>query len=290
VLYNIVSVDYFRAMGIPLLKGRGFTEADRDGAPPVAVIDEIMANKFWPGQDPIGRRVTWEVAEGSTHDAGATPVYRTVVGVVQNVRHYELASPSRIQVYVPLHQTLRTSGTSLHIILKADVDPASLVAPLRRELAALDRDVPLVAVQPLNSYVDGDLAGNRVMSVLLATFGGVALLLAGVGVFGLVSYTVAQRSREIGIRMALGADAGQVLSWIGRSGWGLAAAGVAIGVLAAAGLTRLLGTMLYEVSPLDPAVYAGLAALLIVVALLAAYLPARRAARTDPAAVLKQEA
>ncbi|MBI2403459.1 MAG: ABC transporter permease, partial [Gemmatimonadetes bacterium] len=239
VLYDIVSVDYFRAMGIPLLKGRGFTDSDRDGAPPVAIIDETMANNFWPGEDPIGKRVTWEVVEGSTHDPNQTPVYRTVVGVVKNVRHYELINPSRIQVYVPLHQTLRVSGTSLHVILKTDVNPTSMASSLRREVAALDPDVPLVAVRPLADYVDGDLAGSRVMSVLLATFGGVALLLAGVGIFGLVSYSVAQRSREIGIRMALGADAREVLGWIASLGLGLAATGVAIGGLAAAGLTRL---------------------------------------------------
>ncbi|MBI2073146.1 MAG: ABC transporter permease [Gemmatimonadetes bacterium] len=289
VLYDIVSVDYFRAMGIPLLKGRGFTDSDRDGAPPVAIIDETMANKFWPGEDPIGKRVTWEVVEGSTHDPNQTPVYRTVVGVVKNVRHYELINPSRIQVYVPLHQTLRVSGTSLHVILKTDVNPTSMASSLRREVAALDPDVPLVAVRPLADYVDGDLAGSRVMSVLLATFGGVALLLAGVGIFGLVSYSVAQRSREIGIRMALGADAREVLGWIASLGLGLAATGVAIGGLAAAGLTRLMRTLLYQVSPLDPILYAGLATLLIAVALLATYLPARRATRIDPAGVLKQD-
>ena len=289
VLYNIVSIDYFTAMDIPLLKGRGFTDADRDRAPLVAIIDETMANKFWPGEDPIGKRVTWEDAEGSTQ-ATPIPVYRTVVGVVKNIRHYELTNPSRIQVYVPLHQTLRVSGTSLHVILRTDLDPTSLATPLRRELAALDPDVPLVAVRPLAEYVDGDLAASRVMGVLLATFGGVALLLAGVGIFGLVSYSVAQRSREIGIRMALGAGTGDVLGWIARLGLGLSGTGVVVGVLAAAGLTRLMRTLLYGVSPLDPVLYAGLATLLIGVALLATYLPARRAARTDPAAVLKQEA
>jgi putative ABC transport system permease protein len=290
VLYNFVTLDYFQTMGIPLLQGRGFTESDRDGAPPVAIIDETMAARFWPGEDPIGKRVTWEVAEGSTQGENGAPVYRTVVGVVKNVRHYELANPSRIQVYAPMAQTLRVWGTGVYVILKTDISPASLVEPLRRELAGMNPDVPLRAVQPLADYVDGDLAGSRVMSVLLATFGGVALLLAGVGIFGLVSYSVAQRSREIGIRMALGADAREVLGWIARLGLGLAGTGVAIGVLAAAGLTRLMRTLLYGVSPLDPILYAGLATMLIAVALLATYLPARRAARTDPAAVLKQEA
>ncbi len=289
VLYNLVSPGYFQAMGIPFLKGRNFAPADRDGAPLVAVIDETMAKKFWPGEDPIGKRVTWETVDNSNR-LDATPVWRTVVGVVKNVRHYELANPSRIQVYIPLQQTLNAWGMGLNVILKTDVPPRSLVEPLRREVARLDVDVPLSAAQPLEDYVDGDVSGNRVMSVLLATFGGVALLLAGVGIFGLVSYSVAQRRREIGIRMALGADAREVLGWIGKLGLGLAGTGAAIGVLAAAGLTRLLSTLLYQVSPLDPVLYAGLAMLLIAVALLATYLPARRAARTDPATVLKQEA
>ena len=278
VLYNFVTPDYFQAMGIPLLQGRGFTESDGDGTPLVAIIDETMAAKFWPGEDPIGKRVTWEVEEGSTHAGDAAPVYRTVVGVVKNIRHYELANPSRIQVYVPMAQTLRVWGTGVSVILKTDIAPASLVEPLRRELAAMDPDVPLNSVQPLAGYVDGDLADSRLMSVLLATFSGVALLLAGVGIFGLVSYSVAQRSREIGIRMALGADAREVLGWIARRGLRLAGAGVAVGVLAAAGLTRLMRTLLYEVSPLDPILYAGLGTLLIAVALLATYLPARQPA------------
>ncbi len=289
VLYNVVSPGYFQAMGVPLLQGRGFGDSDRDGAPLVAIIDETMARKFWPGENPIGKRVTFETVNGSNRPDDP-PVWRTVIGVAKNVRHYQLANRSRIQVYVPLEQTFNRWGMSFHVILKTDVPPMSLATPLRRLLTSLDPDVPLNGVQPLADYVDGDLAGNRVMSVLLATFGGVALLLAGVGIFGLVSYSVAQRSREIGIRMALGADARSVLGWVGGLGLGLAGLGVAIGLAAAAGLTRLIRSLLYGVGPVDPVLYAALAMLLLLVALLATYLPARRATRIDPASVLKQEA
>lgn len=289
VLYNIVSSEYFQAMGVSLLRGRAFTPEDRDGAPLVAIIDETMATKFWPGEDAIGRRVSFETANNSNRPDDP-PVWRTVVGVVKNVRHYELANPSRIQVYVPLQQTHNRWGMGMNVILRTDVPPATLLEPLRREVARLDKDVPLSAPRPLEDYVTGDLSGSRVLSILLATFGGVALLLAAVGIFGLVSYSVAQRSREIGIRMALGADARSVFGWVGRLGLGLAGLGVGLGLIAAAVVTRLIRTLLYNVGPLDPALYAGLAVLLIGVSLLATYLPARRAIRIDPASVLKQEA
>jgi putative ABC transport system permease protein len=288
VLYNVVSSGYFRVMGIPLLRGRTFTAADRDGAPLVAVIDETMAAKFWPGQDPIGRRISWETMEHSNR-MDATPAWRTVVGVVKNVRHYELANPSRIQVYVPLAQTYNTWGMSLYALLKTTVPPASLAAALRRQVTAQDGDVPLTSVRPLGAYVDSDLAGSHVMGVLLTTFGAVALALAGVGIFGLISYSVTQRRREIGIRMALGADARDVTRWVGATSLGLTAAGVGCGVVAAVPLTRLLRSLLYEVRPLDPPLYGALALVLLVVGTAAAYLPARRATRIDPAGVLKQE-
>jgi putative ABC transport system permease protein len=187
-------------------------------------------------------------------------------------------------------QTLRTWGQGLYLIVKSDLPPSALAEPLRREVARLDPDVPLSAVRLLDEYVAGDLSGSRVMSVLLATFGAVALLLAAVGIFGLVSYTVARRGREIGIRMALGANAGSVFAWVGRLGLQLAGVGVGIGLLAAVAVTRLIRTLLFGVGPLDPSLYAGLAVLLLAISLLATYLPARRAVRIDPAAVLKQEA
>jgi putative ABC transport system permease protein len=287
VLYNIVSEGYFQTLGIPLLKGRTFTASDRDETPLVTVIDETMAQKFWPGEEPIGRRITFEQADNST-PAHPIPLYRTVIGVVKNVRHYELATPSRMQLYVPLDQTLRRSPAGA-LALKTSVPPMTLLAPLRRELLAMDPDVPLTAAQPLAVYVDDYLAGSHAMSVVVTTFGGVALLLAAVGLFGLTSYTVAQRTREIGIRMALGAEAGEVVGWLARAALGLAVMGVGGGLLGAAALARLIRSLLYEVSPLDPTLYAVPAVVLLGVAALASYLPARRATAIDPAAVLKQE-
>lgn len=286
VLFNIVSEGYFDALGVPLLRGRGFAPGDRDGTLPVAVIDDTMAETFWPGEDPLGRRVRI----GGEHAEDGAPIYRTVVGVAQNVRHYELQSPSRIQVYVPFEQTLGRTGMSLHVVLAAGVAPESLVEPLRSELAALDPEIPLNELRTLDELVDGALRGNRAVSSILAAFAALALVLAAVGIFGVVSYFVVQRLREVGIRMALGADGVKIgrwaFLWIGR----LAGAGVVLGGIAAVVLTRLFESQLYGVSPLDPSLYGGLATLLLAVAALAAYAPIRRAARVDPASVLRSDA
>ncbi|HEX9580236.1 MAG TPA: ABC transporter permease [Gemmatimonadales bacterium] len=288
VLYNVVSPGYFEAMGISLADGSLFTGTEGDGSEPVAVIDQTMAARFWPGERAVGKRITFEVAEGSTPEQ-PRPVYRTVIGVVRNVRHYELRSPSRIQVYVPLGQTLRRWGMTLSVILKAEVPPASLVPLLAREIERMDPEVPLTRVRALEDYVARDLSGNRAMGSVLTVFGALALALAAVGIFGVMSYVVLQRTREIGIRVALGAAPKQVAVLMARSGFSLAAAGVAAGLLGAAGLSRVLRGLLYDVSPLDPVLYAVLSLLLLTVAGLAVYWPARRAAGVDPVVVLNTD-
>jgi predicted permease len=285
VLYNVVSPEYFEAMGITLLDGSLFTGGEHDASEPLAVIDETMAARFWPGERAVGRRLTMEDTGGESPE----PVYRTVIGVVKNVRHYELRNPSRIQVYVPLSQTLRRSGMSLNLILRADVPPASLVRPLAALVESMDPDVPLTRVRALDEYVAGDLAESRAMGTVLGVFGSLALALAAVGIFGVMSYIVIQRTREIGIRVALGAAPGQVARLMVRFGLSLAGAGIVAGLLAAVVMSRVLRGMLYNVSPLDPFLYALLAILLLAVAALAVYLPARRAARVDPVMVLNSE-
>jgi putative ABC transport system permease protein len=281
VLYNVVSPEYFRALNVPVLRGRAFTSADRDGVPLVAIVDETMAQRFWPGTDPIGKRLTIE-----EQDTAGAPVYRTIVGVTRNVRHYELESPSRIQVYVPVDQTYRRSGLSLRLVLKADVPPPQLAPAVRALVAAMDSDAPVSAMLPLDSFVDHALAPSRAMTRVLATFGAAALALAALGIFGVMSYEVTRRRREIGIRMALGASSLDVMRWTGLRALRPTLLGVALGLCGAGALTRLLHKMLFEVSPLDPLVYGSTAAGLAGIALLAAYLPARRASRVDPATVL----
>ena len=284
VLYNVVTPAYFGTFGVPVLRGRGFGIEDREGAAPVAVIDETMAAKFWPGQDPLGKRVTFE----SASDSGP-PVYRTVVGVTKNVRHYQLMQPSRIQVYVPLAQSARRWGMTLRFGLRTEGPPANLTAPLRALLADIDPDAVLYQVQPLAGYVDRASARNRAMTRVLAAFGAGALGLAALGIFGVMTYAVTRRTREIGIRVALGAAPGDVARWVGWRAVRLTALGTALGLLGSAGLTRVLGNALFEVSPLDPLTYLWVTGVLGLTALLAAWLPARRAARVDPVRVLGDE-
>ncbi len=289
VLVGVVSEDYFVTMGVPIVAGRAFRETDRNGTTPVAIIDETMAQRFWPGEDPIGKRVTgFDFAPESTHN-NPIPVYRTVVGVAKNVRHYELQSPSRIQIYVPHRQTLGRWGMGFYVTLKTSGPPGTVVAPLRRELRAMDPDVPMYAVQPLTDYVDRAASNGKAVTVLLTAFGTLALILATIGIFGVMSYAVVRRLREIGIRMALGADGPKLVRWVARQGLTPTVAGIAIGLLAAAGVTTVLDSLLYEVSPLDPAIYGSLPVLLLAVSLLAAYLPARRATRVDPVRVLRDD-
>lgn len=288
VLYNIVSPGYFEAMGVTLLDGSLFTGAERDETEPVAVIDETMAAKFWPGERAVGKRITIEQAEGSTPER-PLPVYRTVIGVVKNVRHYELTSPSRIQVYVPLGQTLRRWGATLNLILRAGVPPMALLPMVSREVEAMDPAVPLTTARPLSDYVSADMATSRAMGAVLGVFGSLALVLSAVGIFGVMSYMVLRRTKEIGIRVALGAAPGQVAAWVARFGVTLAGIGIAAGLVGAAALSRVLGGLLYEVGPLDPGLYALLSTVLLGVAALATYLPARRAARVDPVTALSQE-
>ena len=288
-LFNIVSDDYFRTLGVPLVEGRGFTDADRADAMPVAVVDERMAEQFWPGESAIGKRVFLsDFAPGSTHEH-PIPIYRTVVGVSKNVRHYELAEPSRIQAYIPLRQAYQRWGLGLTVLVKTARDPEGSANAVRRAVAALDPDVPLSQVNTMRSLVNDDLSANRSMGALFALFGAMAVLLAGIGVFGVMSYSVARRTREMGIRMALGADARQVRATVLARGVAVSGLGIALGLIAAPLLTRLVSGLLYGVSPFDPTTYGALAAFLLTIAGIAAYVPARRVTRVDPVSVLKEQ-
>jgi putative ABC transport system permease protein len=285
VLFNIVSPEYFETVGVSLVRGRGFTVADRDGTVPVAIIDETMARRFWPGDDPLGKRITVQETTGTP----PAPLYRTVVGVVKNLRHYELATPSRIQVYIPLDQAGPRYGIIMRVALRTDGDPRRLELPLRQALTELDPDASLGQVRSLEDYVSQASAASRALTRLLTGFGAAALGLAGLGIFGVVSYSVTRRTREIGIRMALGADPRRVLTWVGAGTLPMILLGVAIGTAMAMGLSRLLRKALFEVSPLDMPTFAGGWVILLVAALLATWLPARRASRVDPARVMREE-
>ena len=284
VLFNIVSEDFFSAMGIPIQEGRAFVDGDRNDTAPVAVIDETMAEKFWPGQDPIGQRIT--IGERA---ADSTFVYRSVVGVAKNVRHYTLREPSRIQVYIPLRQTLGRFGQSLNLVVRGSIAPASLVAPLRNLATSLDPGSPAWNIHPVSWFLERSISAERTLGVITVWLAVVASIVTAVGLFGLVTYAVVQRRREIALRLALGARPGEVVGLITWSGLSMGVIGIVIGTTAALGLSRFLSAFLYGVQPLDLAVYVLCAGGVLAVTAVASLVPALSARRLQPATVLRED-
>ena len=284
VLYNMVSEDFFSVLGVPLLQGRAFTEGDRNDTAPVAIIDETMAARFWPNADPIGQRIT--IGEMG---ADSALVYRTVVGVAKNVRHYTLREPSRIQVYVPLRQTLARYGQSLNIVLKSSLPPTSLIAPLREVVSSLDPASAAWDIHPVSYYLDQSISAERTLGVITIWLAVVASLVTAVGLFGLVTYAVVQRRREIALRLALGARPAEVVRLITWSGASMGLGGILIGLVGAIAMSRFLRAFLFGVQPLDVGVYALCAGGVLLVTALASLVPALAARRLAPAAVLRED-
>ena len=270
--------DYFRAMGIPLVKGRAFTAHDTVDAPAVVIINETMARRYFPGVDPLGKRIV--------SPAGPGGVVMTVVGVVGDVKNAGLDEEPKPEFYYCYFQNrLRF----MVLAVRTATEPQALIAALRREVWAVDKDLPLANIATLEQLLGKTVAQRRLTMLLLGAFAAVALALAALGVYGLLSYGVAQRQHEIGIRLALGARAADVIGLIVWEGMALALLGLALGLAAALGLTRLMASLLFGVTPGDPATFAAVALLLTLVALLACFLPARRAAKVDPMVALRYE-
>jgi putative ABC transport system permease protein len=278
---RIVSAGYFDVMGIPLLRGRGFVEADRLDAPPVVVINQRLADLYFPDEDPIGRRIRI----GYAHARDAERV-REIVGIAGNTRDSGLAQEPMPLYYVHYRQT---PEPAMDVVVRTGGDGAAAVAALRREVAELDRDIPLYSARTLQEHVRGSTGGRRFRALLLGSFALVALLLASIGIYGVMAYTVAERTREIGIRMALGAARGDVMKQVLRNGLMLAVAGIALGALGALATGRLLSSFLFGVTPTDPPTFAFVALFLLAVAAAACYLPAHRATRVDPTVAMGAE-
>ncbi|HEV8336570.1 MAG TPA: ABC transporter permease [Candidatus Polarisedimenticolia bacterium] len=276
-----VSPAYFRAMGVRLLKGRAFTHQDDAGAPRVCIVDETLARTYWPGEDPLGRKVR---IGGRPQDKDSVAL--DVVGVVGHVKNYGVDQPSRIEIYVPYTQD---PISSFGLVVKTGLAPASLTTAMRKAVSDVDPNVPVFATQTLVSLVNEGTAQRRLAVTLLGVFAGLALLLAAVGIYGVISYNVSQRTQEIGIRMALGAERREILKMVLGQGTMMALLGVVIGLGVAFGLTRLIATMLFQVSATDPPTFSLVPVLLLLVAVLAAYLPARHAARVEPMVALRDE-
>ena len=275
--YYAVSPGYFDAMGIRLVRGRLFTDRDRHGAPRVAVINETFARRHFPGDDPIGQRV---------HLSQGPKVFRQIVGIVADVQQYALDVEPPAQAYEPVAQ--QPFGR-LMLVIRSSIEPASLSRAVRERVLALDPDLPVSQIETLEAVLDRWLVRRRAPMQMLAFFAGIALLLAGLGIYGALAYSVAQRTREVGIRVALGAREGDVLRLVVREGMTLAALGLVAGIVASLGITRLMGSLLFGVATTDPLTYVAVPCVLAGVALLASYVPARRATRVDPIVALRAE-
>lgn len=278
---------YFQVMGIPLLRGRSFTPADRADSQPVAMVSQSMARKFWPDEDPLGMRIRW----------GLYGPWQTIVGIVGDVNDKSLGQAVQAHVYTPYLQAAdflfgnSSFGAvrSMSLCVHTKLDPATLTSAVVGQVHSLDPDLAVADIYTMRQVINSSIAGHKFSAFLLGVFAGVALFLAAIGIYGVLSYTVAQRSHEIGIRLALGAKPGDVLRLVLRRGLCLAGLGAAIGVVAAVALTRSMASLLYGVSAMDPVTFAGAVILLVSVALLACYVPARRAMRVDPIVALRYE-
>ncbi len=276
-----VRTNYFQALGIPLLKGRYFTERDGIDANRVVIISESVARRFWPGEDPVGRRIYMGAPDNRVIPESE------IVGVVADVKQTGLDEESPEAVYAP--HALVPYIASFTFAIRTSVDPAALAADVRTVVRRLDPGVPLVRVQTMDAILARATAPARSSVLLVGLFAGVALVLAVIGVFGVLSYTVTRQTRELGIRMALGASARRVKLLVLREGMAPVAAGVVLGLAGAFALTRFMNSLLFNVTPTDPATFSVVAVLLASIAALATYLPARRATRVDPVVVLRQE-
>jgi putative ABC transport system permease protein len=277
--WQVISTGAIEALGERLVRGRLFTAADGMDAPHVALVNETMARTYWPGQDPIGRRI---------RQGGPARPWITIVGIVADVRHNGLEVEIKEKFYRP-HGQFPFPVRNMNVVVKSTGDPMALAAPVRAEVRAIDPNLPVANVRTMEEVVATAMSQPRLAESVLLLFGALALLLAAIGLYGVLAYVVSERQLEIGIRMAVGADAGEVRRMVLRQGLALAAAGVAIGTLVSLGLGRLIQGLLHGVSPHDPATFAVVPAVLAGVALLASWLPARRATRVAPIVALKSE-
>ncbi|HVG21442.1 MAG TPA: ABC transporter permease [Blastocatellia bacterium] len=280
LMTRTVGGDYFRVMSIPLLQGRDFTAQDRGDTPAVGLVNESFAREYFPGENPIGARISW--ARGPRQ-------WMTIIGVVGDVKHSGLNQPEEPAFYSSYAQLNQPWKRWMYLAVRSSMDTSTLTNEVKKQIWAIDKLIPVTRVQTMTQVMAASIAGQQFNMTLMGIFAGVALALAAVGIYGVTSYSVTQRTREIGIRMALGAQGRDVLKLILRQGAALAGTGVAIGLAAAVALTRLMSSLLYGVSATDPLTFAVISLLLTGVALGACFVPARRATKVDPGVALRHE-
>jgi putative ABC transport system permease protein len=277
-LYRATS-DYFRVMGIPVLSGRTFNDGDRIGAPAVVILNSTIAQLYWPGENPLGRRI-------GIPTTGRATTWAEIVGIVADTKHRSLTEEPAAEYYAP---TLQVPPDNSFLVVRTSGDPGSIANAIRQSVAKIDKTLPLSEFRSMSERVSESVAEPRFRTLLLGIFAALALILAAAGIYGVMSYNVAQRTREIGIRIAMGAGRRDVLSLVLGHSLKLTLIGVAVGLAASWGLMRLLASVLYNVTPHDFFTLAGVSILLSAVALLASYIPARRAMRVDPLVALRYE-
>jgi putative ABC transport system permease protein len=284
--YRVVSPDYFRTMNIPLRSGRYFTDQDSESSEPVAIISQRVADTFFRNENPLGKRVL-SVNDASREELDQAEKWPKIVGVVGDVKHLGLENRDSADLYVCYAQRPRRIGDMI-VTVRTAIVPAALAPALRQEVKKLDANLP-VSLEAMGQIFARSTATRRYNVILLGAFAALALLLAVIGIYGVMSYAVSQSAREIGIRMALGAQAGDVLKLVVGQGLLLTLIGVGAGVAGALALTQLLANLLFEVTTTDPLTFVGMPVLLVSAALVACYIPARRATKVDPLVALRRE-
>lgn len=277
--YNVVSKDFFKTMGIRLMDGRLFDERDVQGSPDVVIVNQTMARTFWGNESPLGRRI----------QPGNSGPFCTIVGVVEDVKNAGIDKPTGTEIFLPYEQKHGSGMSSSSVFLRAQGDPRGLANAVRSEVRSIDPTIPVANAYSMDEILAAAQSRPKFLTLLLMLFSGVALVIATVGIYGVISYSVERRSKEFGLRMALGAQQTDVLGLVMKQGAVLTAIGVVAGVAAALGLTRLMASLLFGVQPTDALTYLFVPALLAVVALLASYIPARRATQVDPMKALRYE-
>lgn len=276
-----ISPDFFRTLNIPLRKGRYFTDADKANAPLVAIVNESMVRAIFHGEDPIGKRVMWARSE--------QPLWMTIVGVVADIRAFSLDADDQPAIYAPFAQEQQFWKSWLNLIVRSSVDPNTLLAPIRRAVSEVDPTIPVADIQTMDHLIGASFSDRKFYMVLLGSFAGLALFLAALGIYGVISYSVNRRVHDLGVRMALGARRSDILRLVIGQALKLTAGGLALGLLASVFLSRFLKSLLYAIAPTDLITFVAVSVVLGIVALLASYLPARRASSVDPVIALRYE-